>query len=136
MPLAFLDETIILSWLTSLRQTRSIYRVAKAWGIHTDDWPRPDVYWLRKTQQEHFPMVIAIAKNGRAVPQSYPSRTLVNQLGLYWDKKDVLIHCRGRLEAATVTTLADCPILIPSTSHITRLLVEFHYLCTFSWWGQ
>ena len=131
MPLAFLDETTISSWLTLLRQTRSIYRVAKAWGIHTDNWPRPDVYWLRKTQREHFPMVIAIVKNGRAVPQGHPSRVLVNQLGLYWDQRDELVHCRGRLEAATVTKLADCPILIPSISHITRLLVEFHHLCTF-----
>ena len=30
-----------------------------------------------------------------------------------------------------MTVSADCPVLVPSMSHITRLLVDFHHLCTF-----
>ena len=42
-------------------------------------------------EEKHFQIVIAIVKVCPQIPQSYPSRMLVNQLSLYWSDCDELI---------------------------------------------
>ena len=44
-------------------------------------------------EEKHFQIVIAIVKVSPQIPQSYPSRMLVNQLSLYWsDCDDLILH--------------------------------------------
>lgn len=55
--------------------------------------------------------------------------TLVNQLNLFHNVEDGLLHCRGRLKFATTDESAKYPILLPKHHRITQLIIEraHHY---------
>ena len=76
---------------------------------------------------EHFPLIIAKVRDNQRLPLDQPSRCMIHQLALYWDEKEELLRCRGRLEESELLANAKRPILLPGPSHITELFVKFHH---------
>ena len=134
IPAAVFDEQIVSSWGDLLRRTQMVFKAAELFAARTStrlNLPSPGTYWFQKVQAEHYPLVISIVRDGLSVNRVNPSQTLVDQLGLYWDTNTGLVRCRGRLSEAAVSFETNCPILLPSNTHITTLFVRFHHLCAY-----
>ena len=80
-------------------------------------------YLIKRCQQNHFPKEHAyLMGNLCKVP------CLVKQLGLYFDEGKV-IRCRGRLQFADNVKESGDPILLPRSSHVTRLIIlHIHHI--------
>ena len=123
-PRAFLDEQGVSTWQRLIRLTRSIQKAASRFAGRNISG-NPAHYWFRKVQMEHFPLVIAAVRDNQSLTRSHPSQCLIDQLGLYWDKEDELVKCRGRLEEAELRMATKQPILLPNPSHITEIFTAF-----------
>ena len=80
-------------------------------------------YWLRFIQKKHYGSIVSLLMSGVNSPGPSDSKSMINDLGLYLDDKGI-IHCRGRIQNASLPFTSRYPILLPSKSHLTTLLIE------------
>ena len=81
------------------------------------DLTRADTLWIKSIQANSFTSEL------QALQQSGPNSSLNTQLNLFLDP-DGVIRCQGRIENADVSSSSKTPILLPSHSHYTNLLIQ------------
>lgn len=81
------------------------------------DLARADTMWIKSIQASLF------APKLQALQQSGPSTLLNSQLNLFLDPEGV-IRCQGCINHADVLNSSKTPILLPSDSHYTKLLIQ------------
>ena len=83
-------------------------------------------YWLRFTQRKYFTSIVSMLTSHNNLKGPSDSRYMINDLGLFLDEKGI-IRCRGRIQNATWPFISRYPVLLPSKSHITTLLIEISH---------
>ena len=81
------------------------------------DLTRADTLWIKSIQANSFTSEL------QALQQSGTNSSLNTQLNLFLDP-DGVIRCQGRIENADVSSSSKTPILLPSHSHYTNLLIQ------------
>ncbi|XP_068238475.1 uncharacterized protein [Palaemon carinicauda] len=112
---------------TSLRKLLNVTRIVYNFiicvksGIILID---PLVYWIRYFQDTHYPRICAfLRKELNNLEQD--KLQFIKDIGLYYDESTGLIHSRGRQHHSKLDQSTKFPILIPSKSHLTKLLIDF-----------
>ncbi|XP_068245229.1 uncharacterized protein [Palaemon carinicauda] len=117
---------------SSLRKLLNVTRIVYNFigcvksGIRLVD---PLVYWIRHVQDTHYPRIYAsLRKELNGLEQD--KLQFIKDIGLYYDESTGLIHSRGRLHHSNLDQSTKFPVLIPSKSHLTSLLIDFaHEKC-------
>ena len=88
---------------------------------------RVELQWVRSVQQLHFGKEISFCRShmksrkvvmGEQVPSS-----LVRTLGLFWDIDMQVLRCDTRLSESSLSSNQVYPILLPSDSKFTKMLI-------------
>ena len=89
----------------------------------------PLVYWIQQVQRIHYPQTCGFLKK-ETDSLNRENQQFIKDLGLYASETSGLVHSRGRLHHSLLDEGTKFPILIPTKSHLARLLiVQAHEKC-------
>lgn len=91
--------------------------------LSVSEYIRAETTLVSLVQQRYFPLVFDFLKNN-----SKHCPSIVKQLNLVLC--DTVVVCRGRLQNSSLNDHAKYPILLPSVSKFTNLLIEYYHLIT------
>jgi len=81
------------------------------------DLTTAEMLWVKSIQ------AVSFAPEIQALQQSGPRSPLNPQLDLFLDSDEV-VRCQGRISNADLPSSSKTPILLPSHSHFTNLLIQ------------
>ena len=87
------------------------------------------MYWLKQAQLKHHPGVFKILRKQVQPLQSDPNTKLIADLGLYLEEGSDVVRSHGRIQHANLPAGTKFPVLLPSNSKISELII----LATHMW---
>ena len=111
-----------------LSVTKYVFKFISNYWPHLDI-PEPSVYWIKQAQKSFYPTIYKFLKDGKIILNS-DCKQFIEDLGLYFEESSGLVRSRGRLHHSNLDQSTKFPILIPTKSHLAKLLIFFaHEKC-------
>ena len=83
----------------------------------------PEIYWIRRVQQEVYPNVLVCLKTGTKEPRYQASLKFIRDLNLYLDENEV-IRSKGRYGTKQEFWALNNVVLLPPKHHFSMLIMN------------
>ena len=123
-----LDIERYSSYSKLINVTRKVFAFIQHYN-KTIKLPSPVMYWLKQAQLKHHSGVFKILRKQLQPLQSDPNTKLIADLGLYLEEGSDVVRSHGRIQHANLPAGTKFPVLLPSNSKISELII----LATHMW---
>ena len=119
-----IDDEKYSDWLKLKNITNCVIKILKIRYPPFASELTAEIYWLRRAQTEHFPLIKELLRGKITKPSNHPSMKMIVDLNLYLDKQDV-IRSKGRINNVSIISYGQDLILASPLSHMIELYVRY-----------